>query len=245
MAWSLFRAAAARIWEHQWRGQGTMPDASKFYILLTNSSTWDDTATMLEVVQQEVAASAANAYSRKQYAPAVGAWDASQSRYELPLTTGIFTAGASGSIQYDRAVIIRDGQATANRAVSTIDATNNKLIFSLSDGAHGLVAGDRVVVTADAGGAVPSELLNSGSPRYLYVKSPIDTSSERSIQLSLTSGGATIDFSAGSGTIRVRWANGEPEIYDSYGSRTIAANGTDNISFANNFGGSSADVAAA
>lgn len=245
MAWIPFRAYVARITELYWRGQGSVPDASKFYIMLTNSSTFTDTATMLEVVKEEVAASAANAYTRKQYAPAVGAWDAAQSRYELPLTTGIFTAGASGSIQYDRAVIIRDGTATANRAVQTIDASNNKLIFSLSDGAHGIANNDRVVVTADAGGTVPPELLNSGSPRYLYARNVIDTGSERSLQLSLTSGGSVIDFSAGSGTIRVRWANGEPEVYDVYTSRTIAAGGTDNVSFANNFGGSSADVAAA
>jgi len=79
--------------------------------------------------------------------------------------------------------------------------------------------------------------------QILYVVNPIDTTSERSIQLSLTSGGSAIAFSAGTLPIRVRYANGSLVGFETFSATTTVANGgTQPITLNLNWGTGTSDV---
>ncbi len=206
------------------------------YLILTASSDYDAaTGTMADVIRREVAQ--VNGYQRVALSYSNAVWDAVQLRSEAP-QIAINQTAVGGIIQFDRLALIYGASATANRSVLLIDATANKLNFALAT-AHGLVANDKVMITADATGTVPPEL----PLQILFVVNPIDTSSERSIQLSLTSGGAAIDFSAGTLPIRVRYANGFLEGFEAFSSTTtIADGGTQPITLNLNWGTGTSDV---
>lgn len=237
MVLTFFRSSIQTVTEAYFRASGSAP--SSFAIWLTNSSTYDASSVMLAVVQQVIKQEyGANPKAVVFDAPA---WDAGQSRLEYPQEVANYSA-SGGQIAYDRFVVVANANATwTNREVLTIDDSANKLHFSLAD-AHGLVANDKVVVTADAGGTVPAALLNSGQPQILYVRNPVDTGSERSIQLSLTSGGSPIDFGSGTGPIRVRYANGELVAYESITGSPVADGGTLNVAVNLNFGNNGASL---
>lgn len=203
-------------------------------IILTNGGSFTKTSTILDFIVAELLQQ--YGYTRQTYAPTVGTYDAGN--YRQPLNAVDLSYPASGGdIVYTGLAILSNGSATANRSVSSADATANKLNFDLAT-AHGLAANDKVVVTARSGGTVPAELLNSGNPQILYVKSPVDTGSERSIQLSLTPGGAAIDFSAATLPIDVRYANGNIDYWEPFDGSTvtIAANDIRTIRVRLNFG---------
>ena len=207
------------------------------YLILTSSSDYDATpaTTMASVINREVAQ--ANGYQRIALSYSTAVWDAAQLRSEAPQIS-ISQTAAGGIIQFDRMALIKGASATASRSVLTFDATANKINFALAT-AHGLVATDKVMVTADATGTVPSEL----PLQLLFVVNPIDTPSERSIQLSLTSGGSAIDFSAGTLPIRVRYANGSLVGFETFSSTTtIASGGTQPITLNLNWGTGTSDV---
>ncbi|MBL1178660.1 hypothetical protein [Pantanalinema sp. GBBB05] len=67
--------------------------------------------------------------------------------------------------------------------VTTINDASDRLEF---DSDPGLVDGDKVVITADIGGSVPSELLDSGNPRLLFVVGSGNSGGTWWIQLALT-----------------------------------------------------------
>lgn len=204
------------------------PDPAKFFIILTASSNFTDASTLADILKLELPES--NGYSRKPFNPGSGSYDATQTRYELPPVTATFTASGAG-LQFDRAVIISNAHATANKVFTATAATN-----SLTVTAHGLTNGDIVVPTADAGGTIPT-----GMSAIAYYAKSIDANT---IELYTDSGLATIvDFSnAGSGTLRLRYASGEAELYDSYGTSTIPSGSEQSLIFSWNIGGSSSDV---
>lgn len=160
-----------------------------------------------------------NGYQRVAFAPPTAVWNAVKLRSESAQVSITQTA-AGGIIQFDRMALIKGASATASRSVLSIDTTANKLNFALTT-AHGLIATDKVMVTADVTGVVPSSL----PLQILFVINPIDTTSERSIQLSLTSGGSAIALSAGILPIRVRYANGSLVGFETFNATTTVANG--------------------
>lgn len=220
--------------------RGATPlDVDSKYILLTNGTVLTDNSSMLAIVVAELAQ--ANGYQRVAYGPGAGSYDSGQSRQELPGTNAPFTADG-GALQYDTAVIISGAGATANKLVTTINDASNRLEFN-SD--PGLVDGDKVVITADIGGSVPGELLDSGNPRLLFVVGSGNSEGLWWIQLATTEGGTAIVFSAGLTPIRVRYANGRFDWLSFYDSTTIADGTTDTLQIALNWGSGTADVDAA
>lgn len=206
--------------------------------ILTNSSSFTDSSSLLSVISQEV--SETNGYSRPTYNPSTGSYDSGQTRYEMPTTTISFTA-SGGSIQFDRIAFIGTSKSYANRAVSNINTGSSRLEFAA---AHPFSNGDKVTVTADAGGTVPSALLSGGNPTTLYVVGS-SNANPYYIQLASTVGGSAISFTGGTNTIRVRSIDGVMGFYCTIGSTTIADGQTYNFNTAFNVGGNGVDVNAA
>ncbi|MBL1176806.1 hypothetical protein [Pantanalinema sp. GBBB05] len=220
--------------------RGATPlDVDNKYVLLTNGTVLTDNSSMLAIVTAELAQ--ANGYQRVAYSPSASSYDSGQSRQELPGTNAAFNA-SGGALQYDTAIVISSASATANKLVTTINDASDRLEF---DSDPGLVDGDKVVITADIGGSVPSELLDSGNPRLLFVVGSGNSGGTWWIQLALTEGGTAIVFSGGSTPIRVRYANGRFDWLNIYGSTTIADGTTDTLQIALNWGSGTADVNAA
>ena len=228
MAWTATRSLLGRLLEEHLNGSPP-PDPNKFFLILTNASTFTDTSDLVAIIQQEVAQ--VSGYSRQQYKPATaGTYDAAQGRYEMPPVTLTFTA-ASGPIQFDRAVLVSDGSAEANK-IFTADASTNRLTITAS----GLVNGDRVVPTADPGGTLPA-----GMSAIAYYAKSIDANTvELYLEPALTT---ILDFTTnGSGTLRLRYAQGNVELFETFGSSTIPAGATQNIILYFNAGGNGVDV---
>lgn len=230
MPWIPARNMLTRVLEEHLNG-AVPPDPNKFYVLLTNASSFTDISDIATIVQSEVLEQFG--YARAQYNPSPGSYDVTQSRYEMPTVPTSFNA-AGGGIQFDRAVLISNASAIANKTF-TADASTNRLTVV----AHSLVNGDKVVPTADAGGTLPSGLSNT-----IYYAKLIDTNT---IELYTDSALTTIvDFTSnGSGTLRLRYANGNFELYQVYGSSTIPDGGTQTISWTWNIAGNGVDVSAA
>ena len=207
------------------------------YLILTSASDYDATpsTTMASVINRETPQT--NGYQRVAFSSPTAVWNTVKLRSEAPQVSITQTA-AGGIIQFDRMALIKGASATASRSVTSIDTTANKLNFALTT-AHGLIATDKVMVTADATGVVPSSL----PLQILFVINPIDTTSERSIQLSLTSGGSAIALSAGILPIRVRYANGSLVGFETFSATTTVANGgTQPITLNLNWGTGTSDV---
>lgn len=230
MPWIPSRDMLRRLLEEHINGL-VVPNPNKFYVLLTNASSFADTADMAAIVISEVVQEFG--YARAQYNPSSGSYDATQTRYEMPSVATTFTA-SGGAIQFDRAVLISDGSVIANK-IFTADAATNRI----SVAAHSLINGDKVVPTADASGSLPG-----GLSSIVYYSKSIDANT---IELYTDSNLATlVDFTTnGSGKLRLRYANGNFEVYQSYGSATLPDGGTQTINWTWNIAGNGVDVAAA
>ena len=207
------------------------------YLILTSASDYDatPTTTMASVINRETPQT--NGYQRVAFVPPTAVWNAVKLRSEAGQVSITQTA-AGGIIQFDRMALIKGASATASRSVLSIDTTANKLNFALTT-AHGLIATDKVMVTADPTGVVPSSL----PLQILFVINPIDTTSERSIQLSLTSGGSAIALSSGILPIRVRYANGSLVGFETFNATTtVASGGSQPITLNLNWGTGLSDV---
>jgi len=207
------------------------------YLILTSASDYDatPTTTMASVINRETPQT--NGYQRVAFVPPTAVWNAVKLRSEAGQVSITQTA-AGGIIQFDRMALIKGASATASRSVLSIDTTANKLNFALTT-AHGLIATDKVMVTADPTGVVPSSL----PLQILFVINPIDTTSERSIQLSLTSGGSAIALSSGILPIRVRYANGSLVGFETFNATTtVASGGSQPITLNLNWGTGTSDV---
>lgn len=248
MAWIASRDLQSRI-ANAWAQNNAIGSASKQVILINAPAQIANNASLLDLIRHETPQ--ANGYTRRTYTPTASAFDAGQNRAEVPSTDFTFTA-SGGAIPFNYIVILSNTTvALANRATTSIDAANSKVNFDLAT-SHGFAANDRVTVTADAGGTVPAALLDgSSNPQLLFIRNSVDTSGERSVQFSLTSGGAAITFTGGSGTLRVRtvpnsaqWDFIDYQGPQVFGSSSIANGDLRTFRVALNFGDGAADVAA-
>ena len=230
MAWTPSRDLLSRLLEEHLNG-ATPPNPVKFYIILTNSSTFGDASTVADIVKQELVEQ--YGYTRVQYNPGMGAYDAAQSRYEMPGVTIPLNA-TGGAIQYDRAVLLANAHPTANK-IFTANAATNRLTVT----AHGLSNGDAVVPSSD-----PASTLPTGMSAIAYYAKAIDANTvELYTESALTN---IVDFSdAGSGTLRLRYAQGFFEFYEVIGSSTIPDGSTQSLVVYFNVAGSGVDVNAA
>ena len=227
MPWIPSRNLLGRMMEEHING-ATPPNPAKFYLILTNASSFTDISTVADIVKQE--AIEQFGYARQQYNPSAGSYDATQSRYEMPAVTVGFT-GTGGAIQFDRAVMLSDAHATANKTFTANAATNRLTVTS-----HGLTNGDCVVPTADAASTLPAGM----SSQAYYAKSIDANTVELYAEVALTN---ILDFTdAGSGTLRLRYAQGNFELYETYGTNTIPSGTPYNFVFSWNMGGSGANV---
>lgn len=239
---------SAKTYEQDMRLKaGTQYSASQWMLVLTNASTYTAASTMLDVIVQQCPCVGTSGYADQPLTWSTSTFDAIQNRAESSATATFSPTGTS--VPFDRFVVMADRpysealgiRKLGNRLVDSINATTNRLHFALAD-AIDLPANTLVTVTADAGGTVPPELLSAGNPQLLYVVNPVDTGSERSIQLSLTSGGAAIDFSAGTLPIRVRYAGGRLVEYDDPGATTINDGASYSVTVNDNYSDGSANV---
>lgn len=246
MAWIASRDFLTRLGS-AYAANSTMTVGNKQIILLNSPVTLNNAASLLDLIRYETPQ--ANGYTRRSYSPSASAFDAAQNRSEIPSLDFTFTA-SGGTIPFNYVVIMSNTTVSlANRPTVSIDAASGKLNFDLAT-AHSFAANDRVTVTADAGGTVPAALLDgSGNPQLMFVRNQIDTVSERSIQLSLTSGGTPIVFTGGSGTLRVRTVplNAQWDFFDYqgpqvFGSSTIANGDLRTFRVALNFADGFGDV---
>lgn len=208
------------------------------YLLLTNDSSYTDASPKAEIVAAEI--NPQFGYTRQPVTITTEVYDSGQARVELQRFEADFTA-TGGTIQYDRAVLVSGaGNALSNAPTNGIDASANRLSFAASNAftSAGII---QVTVTADGGGGVPSELLDSGNPRLLYIVNPVN-SGTFTIQLALTNGGSAIDFSGGSGTLRVRNCDFKMDFYEPYGASEINDGATQTIEIGLNVGNNAANV---
>lgn len=117
MAWTIHRAALSRMLEEHLNG-ATVPDPTKFYLILTNGVAINDQSTIAQIAAAELAA--ANGYGRMNYNPGSGSYDATQNRYEMPPITTSITATGAG-LQYDTVVLLSNANATVGEAVGNIE----------------------------------------------------------------------------------------------------------------------------
>lgn len=224
MPWTQFKEATARMLQ-------SYVDGKIFHLVLTSGSTFTSSSSLIDIVVQELAE--ASNYTRKLCTPGIGTYDDLQRRYELPAISTTFSA-QGGFLQYDRVVLISGGSSTANKVFAADPSTSR-----LTVGLHGLVRGDKVVPTADAGGNLPTGI----NPQVYYASSVDPNTVELYTDVALTT---RVDFtSAGSGTLRLRYANGNLELYGEVGSTTIADGQSQTIILNWNHGGGNVDVEAA
>lgn len=214
-----------------YRGNTAM-DVDNKYIILTNGATISDNSTMLDIISAEVAPGFG--YARVAYSPSASSFDAGQSRQELPVADAEFIA-SGGSIQYDYGVILSGAGANASASVSNINTGATRLEFSSNPNFSN---GDRVVITADAGGTVPTAL----DAALLYVVGAGSSGGTYWIQCASTEGGSALSVNGGSTPIRARHGNGKFDFYQSYGSTTLADGQSDTLKIRVNFGSGSTDV---
>lgn len=206
-------------------------DGKTFHLLLTSGSTFTKASGLADIVTQELAE--ANNYTRQAYVPSTGAYDDIQERYELPGVATTFSA-QGGFLQYDRIALISGGSSNANKTFTADPATNR-----LTATNHGLANGDKVILTADAGGNLPA----GANSAQLYYAVPVDADT---VELYADANFTTsVTFaSAGNGTLRLRYANGNVELYGELGSTTIADGQSQTIVIHWNHGGGNVDVEA-
>ena len=158
-------------------------------------------------------------YSRTNCTPAGGSlvysWDSSTGGYKTNETSFTKTITAGQTWDYQWAFYLRNAKSWANRLISSVDATANTITFP-ANGAT-FTTGDQVVITADSGGTLPGGLTQDpGSTRASVVvelSSPTGTTTITSALRPL-GGGANIDItSVGSGSLRVRSADGDIYAY--------------------------------
>ena len=101
MAWTPFNSFLARPLECYFNA-ASAPATNSFFLILTLGGTITAASNLATVLAQEVSG---NGYARANYDPGVGAYDAVQLRYEMPVVTVSFTA-TTAAIQFDKAVLI-------------------------------------------------------------------------------------------------------------------------------------------
>lgn len=177
-------------------GQTLINSSYTFRIILCNGGSLSTTSTAAQIVSNEVIG---NGYSRPSLTFGTVAYDSGDSRAEIPGTvSGTFTA-SGGSIQYDAVVLWRGADSVAALTVSSVNTGTDRLTVT----SHGRTNGDKCAVTSTT--SLPGGI----SANTLYYIKSIDANT---IELYTDSGlTSLVDItSSGSGTIRLRLANGDP-----------------------------------
>lgn len=177
----------------------TAPAASKYYLCLLSGSSFSRTSTMVDLIGAELPN--ANGSVRKQitYTAGAGAYNNTTQRYELGLKQALWTASADFTF---RTVLL-----LANAAIRSADsfalAGFNTGTGVVTVASHLLVNGDSFLITPDAGSTLPSGL--SATTLYKAVSvsgNDFRVSTDGTTPISLGTGG--------SGTFKLRYANGTP-----------------------------------
>jgi hypothetical protein len=181
-------------------------------LILCNTSIWSADPTSEEIFGSEIAQ--VNGYSRQTNTPVGDAtYNPTTKEAEITMASASITA-SGGNITYSGYAILRSGSvATANKTATATNASDQITVT-----AHGLTAGDRVMLTADTGGTLPAGI----EALTFYYASIVNTNT---IQLYEEEALTTLrTFSTdGSGTLRLRYCQGEDGPRKNLGSdRTIA-----------------------
>lgn len=136
------------------------------------------------------------------YIKVSGAFDATDVRFESLFDPATFTA-TGGTISYQGYFILRNAHPLSNLVISTVNDTTDVITTSA---AHGMTTGDAVMISTDSG-SIPTGLVST----TIYFARVLTTTT---FTLHPTSADAVSNLnmvnmtSQGSGTLRVRFANG-------------------------------------
>ena len=231
MTWIPFNSVLSNLVQVYFLGEAP---PSTFRLILCKDAAWDAGATMAQIIASEVAQT--NGYSAPALTGGSEAYDSVQARSELAYPALSFTA-AGGAIEYDDAVVLADAPSTRSRTIDAVDAAADRLTVS----GHGLANDDKVMITADTGATLPTGL--SGTAIY-YAKAIDANLIELYQEEALTTKVTWPD--TGSGSLRLRYANGSPVLYRRFDSTQAIADGaTTPFEIYINLGGASADVESA
>lgn len=116
-------------------------------------------------------------------------------------------SATGASLTYNAIATLWNAPATANKIVTALDTGTDRLTVA----GHGL-AGDPVTLTVDTGGTYPANGQSVGNETLLYAKSIDANTVELYTNVGLTT---IVNFtSAGTGTLRLRYAAGDWDIVD-------------------------------
>ena len=176
-------------------------DATTLYAI-AGTGVPDDSWTSAQLVANELIEGAANAYSRtsiKPGSPVTPAFDATDNRTEVAEQTFVATIAAGQTWTYRWTAGIRNAAAWANRQITAVDATANTISWAANSGTF--ATGQRVIVTADAGGTLPGGV----TALQIYTLQGVTGTTTITTSLRAIGSGTNLDLtSVGSGTLRVR-----------------------------------------
>jgi hypothetical protein len=196
--WTTHNDFIGQVGEAIVRG-ATPPDPTLYRLILCNPiSALTRISTVADIIGSELLQE--NGYSPIAYAPAQGAYDSTQKRYEFPDTDCIFGA-SGGALQFSYAVLWQGRGNLANKPVSAVDSANDKLTVT----AHGGVNGDRVIITSSI--ANPAGI----DPNTVYYLKSLGAD-EVSLYSDIGLSSLVNITDLGSGDITLRWANGYPAL---------------------------------
>jgi hypothetical protein len=201
----------------QYRG-ATPPNPAKFFMCLADTNLLSRTSAKSEFFAAELKAQ--NGYQRAAIVfGSDGVYSNTNKRHEMPLVTATYSA-VGGALQFQTVFLIADGSPNAPKSFAAADVNASSNVITIAS--HGLTSGDEIMVDAEAGSTLPSGL----SAGTLYKAIGVSTDN-----FQISSDGATaIDIGAGSGTFRLRYANGKIHSFDvSTDSQLIQAGRTGDI----------------
>ncbi|MEC4804751.1 MAG: hypothetical protein SAJ12_03835 [Jaaginema sp. PMC 1079.18] len=173
-------------------------DPTKFRLILCTDAVWTAEASITDILLTEI--NNEYGYGRDNYAVAEAdiTYDATRKTATVPIQSWDLTASGA-SIQWDGIAMIANAHPNAPTLLESVDPATDTLTLT----GHGLANGDRVMLTVDAGGALPTGV--DGTVLYYAVNTSADT-----FQVSPSEGGSPMAFSdTGAGDLRLRYGSGE------------------------------------
>jgi len=162
----------------------------------------DDTWTSAQFAANELIEGGANGYSRTSIKPGsavVPTFDPTDNRTEVAEQTFVATIPSGQTWGYRWTAGGRNTTGWANRQISAVDATANTISFAANSGTF--ATGQRVIITADAGGTLPGGV----TALQVYTLQGVTGTTTITASLRALGAGSNLDLtSVGSGTLRVR-----------------------------------------
>lgn len=208
------RAPTFELVEFKW----TLEAATNFFGLL-GTTALSASASKPIILLNESTEGTSSGYSRTDCTPAPGSltysWDAGTGGYKTNETSFTKAIPTGQTWDYQWVFYLRNAKSWANRLIGSIDTSANTISFPANGATFS--TGDQVVITADTGGTLPGGLTQDpGSTRasvVMELSSPTGTTTITSALRPL-GGGANIDItSLGSGSLRIRSADGDIYAY--------------------------------